>query len=136
MKEIHVECKPDEIFARKLGFTRKMITHHPGKSRVFDKLSKSKNHLALVDEDPGSAKTTYQKSLNLIKDYEGIMFYADNSGNKVFILQGKLEDWIISTCKKYKIKLSDFNLPETQDELHDVINWKKRSKKSVLAGVN
>lgn len=122
MKEIHVECKPDEIFVLKLGFTRKFITHHPGKSRIFHKLSKSKNHLAIVDEDPGSAQTTYQKGLNLIEEYEGIMFYKDNSGNKVFVLQGKLEDWIINTCKRYKIKLSDFNLPETREELHDVIN--------------
>ncbi len=27
---------------------------------------------------------------SLIEEYEGIMFYKDNSGNKVFVLQGKL----------------------------------------------
>ena len=30
MKNIHVECLPDEYLVKKLGFTRKSITHHQG----------------------------------------------------------------------------------------------------------
>ena len=59
MKKVHVECRPDELLISKLGYTRKMIVHHQGKSRVFHTLSKNKDLLAMVDEDPGSAKTRY-----------------------------------------------------------------------------
>ncbi len=61
MKPIHVECLPDEALVKKLGFTRKMVTHHAGKSRVFTNLKSVVNHLAMVDEDPGSPKSSYEK---------------------------------------------------------------------------
>ncbi len=86
MKNIHIECFPDECLIRKIGFTRKYITHHQGKSRVFNVLSKSKNQLALVDEDPGSPKSSYEKSLKFKEESEGIKCYSDKSGNKVFYL--------------------------------------------------
>lgn len=74
MKDIHVECKPDEMLVRKLGFTKKKVTHYPGKSRVFRKLEKSNNQLALVDEDPGSTKTSYEQRLRFLKEVQGIIF--------------------------------------------------------------
>jgi hypothetical protein len=122
MKQVHVECLPDELLVSKLGFQRKQVTHHQGKSRVFHSLGKKTNQFAMVDEDPGSAKTSYEKALRFIEEFEGIKYYTDQSGNKIFILKGKLEDWIISVCKQHKIKLTAFGLPEKPDDLHDVIN--------------
>ena len=124
MKKVHVECRPDELLISKLGFTRKMIVHHQGKSRVFHTLSKNKGLLAMVDEDPGSAKTRYEKSLHFKEEFEGIKYFYDKSGNKVFILKGKLEDWIIWVCKKQKVNLTNFKLPNKPNDLHDVINYK------------
>ena len=122
MKLVHVECKPDELLVSKLGFKRKLITHHQGKSRIFHSLGKTKNQLAIVDEDPGSIKTKYESSLQFITESEGIIAYRDNSGNKVLVLKGKLEDWIIAVCKKYRIKILDFGLPDRPNDLHDVVN--------------
>ena len=124
MKTVHVECLPDKLLISKLGFTRKFIDHHPGKSRVFHALSKNKGLLAMVDEDPGSVKTKYEKSLHFKEEFEGIKYFYDNSGNKVFILKGKLEDWIICVCKKQKVNLTNFGLPNKPNDLHDVINYK------------
>lgn len=124
MIEVHVECKPDELLVSKLGVPRKSITHHSGKSRVFKSLSKKKDQLAMVDEDPGSARQPYENSLRLIEVKEGIRSYIDPSNNKVFVLTGKLEDWIVWNCKKQKINLSIFNLPDTPDKLHSEINNK------------
>ena len=70
MKQLHVECKPDELFVSKLGFNRKSIIHHQGKSRVFNYLRKSKNQLAIVDEDPGSVKSSYERNLK----FEEVLF--------------------------------------------------------------
>lgn len=122
MKMVHVECLPDELLIKNLGFNNKAITHHTGKSRVFNKLKQEKNQLALVDEDPGSVKTDYEKKLKFIEEVYYIKCYIDNSGNKVFILKGKLEDWVIRICKQYDIKLNSFGLPNRPNKLHDVIN--------------
>jgi hypothetical protein len=124
MKQVHIECLPDELLVSKLGFERKFVTHHQGKSRIFDALKRKTNQLAMVDEDPGSTITSYEKSLKLVEVSQGIKFCTDQSGNKIFILNGKLEDWIVAACKQHKIKLSDFGLPEKPDDLHDVINQK------------
>ena len=124
MKQVHIECKPDELLVSKLGFKKKQITHHAGKTRIFSAMVKMKNQLAIVDEDPGSAKSSYQKSLRFIKNTDGISMFSDQSGNTILVLKGKLEDWIIDICKKDKIKLSKFGLPDKPDELHKVINYK------------
>lgn len=121
-KEIHVECKPDELLVSKLGFTRKSVTHHTGKSRVFHKLKQSQHVLALVDEDPGSPKTTYEKTLQLVHNINGIQCYVDKRQNKVAILTIKLEDWIIWVCKQADIALTKFGLPAKPNTLHEVIN--------------
>jgi hypothetical protein len=121
-KEIHVECLPDELLVSKLGFTRKLVTHHTGKSRVFHKLKQSHNVLALVDEDPGAPMTTYEMSLKWVQTLNGIKCYIDNNGNKVAVLTNKLEDWIIAICNQANIDLAKFGLPEKPNALHGVIN--------------
>ena len=124
MKKVHVECRPDELLISKLGFPRKLIVHHQGKSRVFHALSRNKGILAMVDEDPGCAKPKYEKSLYFKEEFDGIKYYNDKSGNKIFILKDKLENWIIWVCKKQKVNLTNFGLPNKPNDLHDVINYK------------
>jgi len=132
MKQIHIECLPDEHLIKKLGFIRKFITHHQGKSRVFHAISKKQNQLAMVDEDPGSVKTSYEKSLKFIEEIEGIKCYSDKSGNRIFILKGKLEDWIITLCRKEKIDPTKFGLSSDSDGLHEQINNKLANFEKLL----
>ena len=132
MKQVHVECKPDELLVSKLGFTKKLVTHHQGKSRVFSALGKINNQLAMIDEDPDSVKTSHEKDLKFIKESEGIKYFTDKSGNKILVLKDKLEDWIISASRQHKIMLSEFGLPEKSDDLHDVINQKLSNFEKLL----
>lgn len=124
MKFIHIECNPDAYLARQIGFTRKNITHHQGKSRVFNALKNNKNHFALVDEDPGSIQHPYQAELMLIKDESGLKLFKDKSGNRVVVINPKLEDWIISISRELNINVRSYGLPENPDELHEQINQK------------
>jgi len=124
MKQVHVECKPDQELVSKLGVTRKFLTHHQGKSKIFNKLGKNEGLLAVVDEDPGSTKTRYELSLKLQEELGGIKYYTDPSGNIVLELKGKLEDWIIMVCRKQKINILKYGLPEKPNDLHDVINYR------------
>lgn len=122
MGKVHVECLPDETLVMQLGITRRMVTHHAGKSRVFSKLKTTSGEIAMVDEDPGSVKTDYEKNLTLIDNSHGVKVYKDNRDNKVLILSGKLEDWIINVCKTNNINISLFGLPDKPNELHGIIN--------------
>jgi hypothetical protein len=132
MKKIHVECKPDETLVKKLGVGKKNITHHQGKSKVFHCLGKTKNELAVVDEDPGSPKTSYEKKLKFIAESYGIKQFADITGNKIFFLTGKLEDWIIEISKQDKLYLSEFGLPDNPNDLHGIINFRTTNFERLL----
>ena len=122
MKSIHVECLPDEALVKKLGFTRKMVTHHAGKSRVLHKLKSVSNQLAIIDEDPGSVKSDYERKLIKEIDKNGLTFLKDKSGNIVVQLKGKLEDWILEQCESCGIKIGDFGFPNNANKFHDAIN--------------
>jgi len=78
---IHVECLPDETLLKKGGFAKKQIKNHDGKSRVFADLLKNTNQFAMVDEDPGSAKTSYEMGLKCQKEMYGISFFLDGKRN-------------------------------------------------------
>jgi hypothetical protein len=127
MREIHVECLPDEALVKRLGMTAKFFTHHTGKSRMFFKLKYTSGVLAMVDEDPGSAKTSYERQLLFVTHQHGISFYKDGADNKIVVLKVKLEDWVISICKLAKVDVTKFNLPNRPNELHEVINQRLRN---------
>ncbi|HAX96415.1 MAG TPA: hypothetical protein DCY35_07840 [Prolixibacteraceae bacterium] len=133
MKHVHVECLPDEYLVNRLGISRRNITHHQGKSRVFHVLSKKSNQIAMVDEDPGSVKTRYENLLTFVEEFEGIRCYTDSSGNRILYLNGKLEDWIISVCRKEGIRPGSFGLTDRPNDLHEIINYRLTSFDRLLA---
>jgi hypothetical protein len=122
MRKVHVECLPDETLVKKLGITRKMVTHHFGKSRVYNRLMRTNNEIAMVDEDPQSIKSDYEKQLIFVQEGCGIKIYKDMRDNKILVLKIKLEDWIIAVCKEAQINITNFGLPQKPNDLHDVIN--------------
>jgi len=132
MAKIHVECLPDETLVKKLGVTKKMVIHHTGKSRVFHNLKKSQNEIGMVDEDPGSPKTDYERNLKFIEEAHGIKRYSDKQGNKILVLNIKLEDWIISICKAAKIDITKFGLPDTPNKLHDIMNYRLQNFENLI----
>lgn len=121
MKPIHVECLPDEALVRKLGFTRKMVTHHAGYF-ISSNLCPINWQWWMVDEDPGSVKSDYEKKLTKEIESNGLTFLRDSSGNIVIQLKGKLEDWILNQCETCDVKIGDFAFPNNGNKFHDVIN--------------
>ncbi len=119
---IHVECLPDETLMKCLGFGKKEIMHHYGKSRVLTALSKKENQIAVVDEDPGQAQHPYFRNFKFKQAQKGLTEYLDNKNNKLIELKIKLEDWIITDCRNTSIELKKFGLPDKPNDLHDVIN--------------
>ena len=133
MKTIHVECNPDELLASKLGFSRKAIHHHQGKSRIFHSLKHcTETCLAIVDEDPGSVKTSYESQLVKIEIYKGLILMKDQRGNKIIVLKGKLEDWLINACEQQDINIDKFGLPVKSNSLHEIINSRLQNLNKLL----
>lgn len=131
--EIHIECKPDEILVNMIGFTKKQIRHHFGKSRIFGAIEKLENQIALVDEDPNQAKHRYEEQLIFQNKKDGVSYFLDvRRNNKVFVLKVKLEDWIVAVCKKNNINPESFGLPNKPDKLHSVINNRLPAYKRLL----
>jgi hypothetical protein len=129
----HVECTPDEALLRKIGFTKKQISHHQGKSRVYADILRKTGQVALVDEDPGQASHPYIRNLVFQEEEYGIKYFLDpHRNNKVFVLKVKLEDWIIATCQRDKVKMFDFGLPDKPNDLHEVIINRLRAFENLL----
>jgi hypothetical protein len=122
---VHVECLPDETLLRKLGFSRKQVEHHQGKSRVLAKIRSLTNQVGLIDEDPTSAKHPYEHVLERQDTVNGVTYLTDlQRKNKVLVLQVKLEDWIIAACPKSQIDITTFGLPNRPNDLHSVMNYR------------
>jgi hypothetical protein len=120
---IHIECLPDETLLKSLGYSKKELRHHQRKPRVFGDIRNKQGQIALVDEDPGSARHPYEKQLVKKQESHGVFKFRDElKGNTVLMLRVKLEDWIIDACKKSSIDIVTFGLPERPNDLHDVIN--------------
>ncbi len=127
MERIYVECKPDKALVKKLGFTQKEIYDAGDKSRVYYRLQKGRNLIAIVDEDPNPTTTIsmypYEKRLERVSEQYGMVLFCDISrNNKIIVLKGMLENWLIQVCKSEKIDITKFGLSNKCSQLHDEIN--------------
>jgi len=124
MKKFIVECKPDEVLAKILGFRTNEIAHQPNKGEVCNYMMKSKVKIALIDEDPGStSQPKLLKQFKLEINQFDIKYLALKKEDKnVIILQPRLEEWILKRCKVSGVKPEDHFLPSDNKKLKDVIN--------------
>lgn len=137
MIECYVECFPDEELMLFLNVPSNLITHCKGSGNIFNKLKKSKNRFALLDEDPHTAPHPYFSELTLVSDSKGIKYYTDPGRNhKVVMLCPRFEEWLINAAKEIKVKLSDFNLSENPHFLHSEINGKLKNLKNLLVTIS
>jgi hypothetical protein len=51
---------------------------------------------------------------------------------RIFKEKYKLEDWIVYACKKQKINITSFGLPNNPDDLHEFINYKLRNFENLI----
>jgi hypothetical protein len=132
---IFVECKPDLLLVQKItGIPKKEILHSGNKGEVIKNLSRSKNSIGLIDEDPGDSQPKYIASMSLMKydRYSDLKIYRDNKNNSLVVLCPVLEEWILKTARLGKIKMGDFNLPENASKFHKTINLNLRKFEMLL----
>lgn len=120
---VYLECNPDEVLAKTLGFSRRQIVHAAGKGDICNKLAKTKGALALVDEDPQSAQPSYIKGLKFQGEKNELKIWQDfQRSNFLLMLCPRLEEWIVKTAGEEKLNLAKYKLPGSPKKLHGVIN--------------
>lgn len=126
MIEIVVECNPDEALVKKLGYTRKMVTHQSSRGEVINYLQKNPSAIGIVDDDPGAAKPTYFSKFSLDSNEQlGIESYSiAKVGTRLIVIKPRLEEWVLKHANALKIDLKQHSIPDNGNELHKVINTK------------
>ncbi|MDN5216989.1 hypothetical protein QQ020_33270 [Fulvivirgaceae bacterium BMA12] len=134
MPEIVLECKPDEVLIKSLGYTRKMITHQANKGEVVKYLIKNPGAIGIVDQDPGSTEPSFMKDFQKI---DKIQFdidcrFSQKWKTKLIVLRPRLEEWVVKYAKVSKLKLANYSLPNTGKELHKIINSRLKNFERLL----
>ena len=123
---IYVECKPDFLLVKKLGYPKKQIIHAGNISEVWKSLKKNKNCCGLVDEDPHGTRPTYMAELlrsSIISNSNDIkVAYDKRRNNHLIVLCPRLEEWFQKTAKILNIDLGQYGLPNNPNKLHTIIN--------------
>ncbi len=128
---ILVECYGDEALVNYLGFSK--ADHNFGIGNIAKRLSKSRNRIALIDEDSGKTKPTYFKSLKIAEEsnYSVTVSKNENLNNTVISLEPDLEGFLLKILEDTKSKdlLKKHKFPENKDELHSFFMNQKNAQK-------
>lgn len=122
-----VECNPDVSLLRELGIPRRRIRHAGGKGDICNYLRKSKNAIALMDEDPDSSQPGYLRKLAEIElnAWEAgcqIRVLEDRErGHRIVLLHPSLEEWILRAAQQNGVDVARLGLPAEGNSLHQVI---------------
>lgn len=135
MRDIALECNPDEALVRTLGYVRKQIYHQNSKGGVINFLRKNPSALGMVDEDPGTTSPGYmslfQKEGETKLDLEFFRIRTDNTC--LIVIKPNLESWIL----KYALEAGALpgSLPSNSKDLHKVINRRIPQFRQLLAAM-
>lgn len=137
---IYVECKPDGVLVRHLTdqFLRQVRHEAKGKGGVFNRLMRSRDLVAMVDEDPGKTQPRYMAQLSLSQEivHLGLKLYLDRSrNNRVVVLCPALEEWLLRAATDLGLNMAHYGLPNRATELHSVINSDERKIQRLLAAL-
>ncbi|HDS45874.1 MAG TPA: hypothetical protein ENN68_07275 [Methanomicrobia archaeon] len=108
-----------------LGIPKRQIIHLQGKPEVCKQLEKRERFLGLIDEDPFSVQPSYLKRLAVKEDLPnyGLKILKDiTKHNVLIILSPRLEGWILKAAKEAGIDITRYNLPNSEEKLHEEIN--------------
>jgi hypothetical protein len=119
--DICVECYPDEVLVRALGFED--VIHEGPKSEVTLLTCKRDGVVGLEDEDPTSTHSRMLQRFQETRRERNIACLG--WGDKVIVLIcPRLEEWILAAARESGIDVRDkrYGLPDDPHRLHKVIN--------------
>lgn len=121
MRDIALECYPDETLVKTLGYVRKQIYHQNSKGGVINFLKKNPGSVGIVDEDPGSANPSYMSEFEKVGESKfDLEFHRiEKENTNLIVIRPKLENWILKYARNANVTST---LPLDAKILHKVIN--------------
>lgn len=133
---IFVECNPDYALVKSImNIPEIEIIHAGGKSIVCKNLENKKNCKGMVDEDPRSPDPPYMKNLhpeNDLPEHDLIRLRDNPNDNHIIVLRPRLEEWILEAANDANVDVRKYNLPNTANRLHRLINVNLENFESLL----
>lgn len=107
MNQIILECKPDEVFIRALGFSKKQIIHQPNKGEVINFLRKNPSLVCvgIIDEDPGTTQPKHLKEFVFnreLSEHNFSVFESKRTSHLIIMIKPRLEDSIWISLKRIR----------------------------------
>ena len=130
---IYLECYADEALVKSFGVTSKMIKHAFNKGEVCNLLSKSSNNIGIVDEDPNSGKSKYERQMltKIVFENQLLKVCEDKStNNKLIVLRPRLEDFIIRIARESN--LLNERIPMEASKLYEFLTQRRSVQKFEL----
>ncbi len=129
---VYFECDNDEALLDIFFIPKKSKKHSFSKGNVCNSLGKVSDSIGMVDEDPQTQQNKYITSLGKpIKNNHNIKVFVDSKrNNKVVMLCPRLEEWLYGVANKNGINPTDYELPKSPDELHELEFQKIKNKLS------
>jgi hypothetical protein len=125
VRNIVVECKPDEALIRALGFSKRHIVHQSGKGEVINFLEKNSDSIGMVDEDPGTANAKFFSKFQRVENSKhNIDYYTlPKSATCIIVIRPFLEEWIWNQSKEDSVDPTKFfSTSKDGRSLHKIIN--------------
>lgn len=126
---IYVECNPDEILVRYLGFRRGEVEHLSSMPEVVKSTHKYEATIGMIDQDPDGSKPGYLKQFQIIQRLTHIVVRKHRQhGSVLVVLCPRLEDWLILAAKNARIDMRKLGLPNKPNQLHEQIASSRTEK--------
>jgi hypothetical protein len=120
-----VECKPDEaLISLLLPQARRQIMHRSGKPEVLKFVRRVDNTVGMIDEDPSSIQPPLLGQLveSESEPSLGLKRSRFSNNNSVITLSPRLEDWVLTDCRRAGIQPEGYGLPRDSEAFHDMVN--------------
>jgi hypothetical protein len=127
MMMIFLECNTDEFLIKRLGFSRKQISHQKCKGEVIKRVGKMATAVGVIDEDKPFGQSNELKKYKEKKSSGNIKLLQRGNDKQKRLIQISpyLEEWLLNRAKRNKIKPKDFNLPDDPKKLHGLTMLEK-----------
>jgi len=117
----------DEFLIKRLGFSRKQISHQKCKGEVIKQVSKNLKAVGMIDEDLPVGQPNELKKYTVKSSKEGIKLFQkrDDIQKKLIQISPYLEHWLLNRAKSNGINPKEFNLPGDPKKLHGLVKLER-----------
>lgn len=133
-----VECLPDEALVRLVSpRTIMRIRHRSGKPEVLRYVRRFEQSIGVIDEDPSSIQPPLFDQLVELESQPdlGLKRYRFSNGNIVIILSPRLEEWVLTDCRRNGVNPESYGLPRDPEAFHDLVNQRLGNFNRLVSGL-